>query len=182
MTGAIGVSGRVWDHSSVRVLEKESIRQFVAEASPYLTGRVLDYGCGQQPYRDIVEAAGAEYHPFDRADFPANVSGQDHGRGLGAWTEAETILCNQVLQYVPQPMPLIQRFHALLQPRRGHLVMTYPTNWDEVEPDDLWRFTKAGMTRMLEQTGFTILVHERRAEINLGGFRFPLGYGVIAQA
>ena len=73
----------------------------------------------------------------------------------------------------------------------GYLVMTYPTNWPEVEPEDLHRFTKAGMERLLTEAGFTIVMHQRRASVFAGEFKnsppfdreeFALGYGVVAKA
>ena len=65
--------------------------------------------------------------------------------------------------------------------RGGHLVMTYPTCWDEVQgdDDDFYRFTKKGMEKILGS--FHILHHTLRASISFPGFSFPLGYGVVAQ-
>jgi len=202
---------------NLRDLERESIRDFVQSAADegYLSGRVLDYGCGRMPYREIVEAAGGEYHGFDRAYFPANVSGEHIGLDEGPW---DSILCTQVVQYVPDEFDphdhsssagvwgLLDYFHSLLSPERsifhpeqpGHLVLTYPTHWPEVEAADLHRFTKAGMERLLTEAGFTIITHEQRASIRVGkagvfnaeDFQgwlhgtedFALGYGVIARA
>ena len=157
-----------WNNDSVRALERASIRSFMERSRPYLQGRVLDFGSGKQPYRDLVLG---EYVPIDQGD---------------VWpvaTEAfACIVCNQVLQYIENPAKLLDNFHAWLCARHGCLVMTYPTNWDEVEGTDLWRFTKAGMELLLKRSRFEILIHERRAEIDLHGFKFPLGYGVVARA
>ncbi len=193
--------------SDLRTIERESIRDFIEQAGidGYLAGRVLDYGCGKQPYRSLVESFGAEYVGFDRAEFPANVSGADCGPeevGRGMW---DVILCTQVVQYVPIEQDtdsgdglqgMLSWWDALLEhynmeddpPRavqkRGHLILTYPTNWPEVEKEDLHRFTKAGMERLLTEAGFEIVRHERRAEVPMAvtGELFALGYGVIARA
>ena len=48
-------------------LERDSIRAFVmsAGAEGYLSGRVLDYGCGRMPYRKIVlNRGGKQYNAF----------------------------------------------------------------------------------------------------------------------
>lgn len=179
------------DNTSVRAAERASIRAFVEGCAEHLGGRVLDYGCGQQPYRGIVEAAGGEYLGFDNKDFPGNVSERDIvDRGPG-FERVNAILCTQVLQYVPlygylAPVSLtlagvLDRFESELR-HGGHLILTYPTTWAEVEPVDLTRFTRAGMERLLVGAGFTILRHDERAAIVLGGFRLPLGYGVLARA
>jgi len=158
-----------WNNDTVRILERASIRKFMEQNRRYLRGRVLDFGAGKQPYRDLVDG---EYLPIEDGDkFP----GRDEA--------FDCIMCNQVMQYITYPELLLRSvFHTYLGERQGHLVMTYPTNWDEVETTDLWRFTKAGMEMLLAKSGFAIVAHERRAEIDLHGFKFPLGYGVIAQA
>ena len=179
---------------TLRELEAQSIRSFVQSAADegYLSGRVLDYGCGKQPYREIVEAGG-EYHGYDRAWFGgalADVGDVMEGEHDTWWfREWDSILCTQVLQYVPMEeespfkMPWLLRNMAR-KIRGGHLVLTYPTNWPEVEPDDLHRFTKAGMERLLGEAGFEIVKHEPRetAAVTLDGEELIAGYGVIARA
>jgi hypothetical protein len=175
---------------NLREREAKSIRDFVQSAADegYLSGRVLDYGCGKQPYRDIVEAAGGEYHGTDSPDYPGSVVSEFVHPG---WPHIyDAVLCTQVLQYIPVP------HHALRQMRNNlvelnvpkdkarHLVLTYPTNWPEVEPEDLHRFTKAGMERLLTEAGFEIIKHVQRASFKLPDSTdyFALGYGVICRA
>lgn len=181
---------------NLRAAEAQSIRDFVASAAEdgYLSGRVLDYGCGRQPYRLIVEANGAEYVPYDHSSFPANVSGEDVGDQPFIWPDRDydAILCTQVVQYIPlvrygeEPSPSLQgrltEFRLALTVRSGHLVLTYPTNWPEVESEDLHRFTKAGMARLLTEAGFTIVRHVWRHGFQHEGVSFTAGYGVIARA
>ena len=178
---------------NLRDYERESIRSFVQSAADdgYLSGLLLDVGAGKQPYRDIAEQAGCDYIPFDMVGFPANVSGEDLGPTdwppSGQW---DTILCTQVVQYVSEPVAYwLRTMHWLLSKpfngveMHGHLVLTYPTNWPEVEPEDLHRFTKAGMERLLIEAGFEIIKHEWRHGFRLdSGESFTVGYGVIARA
>ena len=188
--------------SDLRTIERESIRAFVQSAADdgYLDGRVLDYGCGKQPYRDIVEAADGEYVGFDREFFPGNVSAEDIGsldkESPEEGTGFNAILCTQVVQYIPMaefPAGEFLSFLKWLIVDHGYLVMTYPTNWPEVEPEDLHRFTKAGMERLLTEAGFEIVRHEQRGRhiffavpgghyLNHGRGEIALGYGVIARA
>lgn len=156
----------IWNNDSVRQLERSSIREYMERNQEFLQGRVLDFGAGKQPYRDLVRG---EYTPYEPNDvilrFPF-----------------DCIMCNQVFQYIWNPLGQLEQFHRWLRQPGGYLVMTYPTNWDEVETTDLWRFTKAGMEFLLKRARFRPINHERRAEINLNGFKFPLGYGLVAQA
>jgi hypothetical protein len=188
---------------NLRDYERESIRTFVQSVADegYLSGRVLDYGCGAQPYREIVEAVGGEYHGFDRKGYSGNVSGAD----VGEWEpwmddhDYDAILCTQVIQYVPLPV-LTERLYEWGHARDtigvdAILILTYPTNWPEIEPEDLHRFTKVGMERLLTEAGFEIVRHEQRGvvfdpafpsgrnkRITATGEEFALGYGVVCRA
>jgi SAM-dependent methyltransferase len=149
----------------VRRIERASIFAFVAAQKSLLRGRVLDFGSGKQPYKSLVDG---EYVPFEFGD------------SVLPRYEFDAVLCTQVAQYADTPFALVEHLHTALKPG-GHLVMTYPTNWAEVEVTDLWRFTRHGMTRLLLKAGFEITEHRLRAEVAVGEFRFPLGYGVVAQ-
>jgi len=148
----------------IRQIEKASIREFMEKYRHFLRGRVADFGAGLQPYRDLV---GGEYFPMQEGDlFPPAL--------------LDAVMCNQVAQYLGDPAATFQEIASRLR-RGGRLVMTYPTNWDEVEGNDYWRFTKAGMERLLKAVGLSVIAHELRAEVRVNNFRFPLGYGVVAQ-
>lgn len=177
--------------SDLREIERASIRAFVQSAAEdgYLSGRVLDYGCGKQPYRDIVEDAGGAYHGWDRADLPANVGGKNYGQEEWYQEDYESILCTQVVQYIPMAGTWtladdMAEWRNVLSHAQGYLVLTYPTNWPEVEVEDLHRFTKAGMERLLTLAGFEIIRHQSRtiAGVTLDGENLIAGYGVIARA
>ena len=168
----------------VRELERSSIRGFVTSCREHLTGRVLDYGCGRQPYRDIVEYAGGEYVGYDRADFPANVSGEDVGPDYDALPVGgfDAVLSTQTIQYHEEPYELLLDFRALLRPG-GVLVITGPTCWPEVESEDLFRFTQAGIGLMLREAGFAVLRLVPRAGVSVApGFDFSLGWGAVGRA
>jgi len=119
--------------------------------------------------------AAKEYDPFDLGD---------------KWPSGpfDTILCTQVIQYLPDPRRELGWFYQWLNPG-GYLVMTGPTNWEEVEESDLWRFTRSGIRKLVEgrvgesgATGFQVLICESRAELDLGGgAKFSLGWGVVAR-
>jgi SAM-dependent methyltransferase len=167
-------NGATWDELSsfyapndiVRQVEKASIYTFMKNAAEagMLTGKVLDFGAGAQPYAALVSG---EYRPYEKGSL---------------WPDSpvDVIMCNQVVQYLSSPSVYFGQFYAALNPG-GRLVMTYPTNWDEVETDDLHRFTKSGMSKLLIQAGFVIEYHQLRARVQIRNFNFPLGYGVIAR-
>jgi hypothetical protein len=156
----------------IREVERESIRDFMTLHCGYLRGRVLDYGAGKQPYKDLVKG---EYVPYD----------SDPTYGCAEYCDGafDAIMCNQAIQYAECAADLhyywVHKFSGHLNPG-GHLIMTYPLCWPEVERADHFRFTKSGMETLLT-TYFTILHHDLRASIVFPGFSLPLGYGVVAQ-
>lgn len=169
----------------VRRLERQSIRAFVASCR--FAGTVLDYGCGQQPYAEIVLQQGAGYIGYDHPALPGSTVQEPigaagdplAGRPIGPLYD--TILCTQVIQYVPDVPALLSRFRAVL-PAGTQLVMTGPTCWPEVEDADLHRFTRSGIRRLLEDAGFRVDRLEERAAVEYAGVRFPLGWGAVAVA
>lgn len=174
-----------WTGDSLRDLERTSIRQFVEGCAPHLTGRVLDLGCGQQPYRDIVQGAGGIYVGYDRLRFPANVSGADIGDELAPDDHAifDAVLSTQVIQYVDYPQEWLAKVAQILVPG-GVLVLTGPTSWPCTENDDLWRFTSPGARRLLERAGFIVdgeIVYRATVGEEFGA-DFRLGFGAVARA
>lgn len=161
-------------------LERASIHAFVA-SHPF-TGRVLDYGAGHSPYRDLVERNGAEYVAYDRANLPGSL-GVAIGPDGPLATESgwDMILCTQVIQYAADARVLLQSFRDALV-RGGQLVLTGPGCWHEEEAPALWRFTRGGIRRLLTQAGFRVERLEDRATVDVGGFPFSLGFGAVARA
>jgi hypothetical protein len=169
----------------LRELERSSIIEFLEQTKPFMRGAVLDYGCGKQPYKDLILSADdvGYYYPYDRIGYPGSAAERDHGAPYplekSTFDRWGTIVCTQVLQYVNDVRELLLSFVLALEPA-GHLIMTYPTTWPEVEPTDLHRFTKTGMEYLLKKCGFSIMQHTPRAVIPIEGFILPLGYGVMA--
>lgn len=164
-------------------IERASIDRFVRDSEHALNGKVLDWGCGKQPYREVVELAGGDYFPWDRAGLPANVSGQDYGEDLThpKWVGAfDTVLCTQVIQYVPHPLVFIESLRELTRPG-GRLLITGPTTWPVVEADDLWRFTLNGVKALCRTSGWEVLLGYERASFAKERISFPVGWAVEAQ-
>lgn len=158
--------------TDIRFLERESIA-LVVRSLPVVGKRVLDYGCGRQPYREIIEGNGGIYSGWDSAMFPASVwEGDDEAPPQGPF---DVILCTQVIQYVPRPEGWLRLRMQDLVPG-GVIVMTGPTNWPVVENEDLWRFTVRGVGTLLVQAGFDHVAAGQRASVVAEGEEWPLGW------
>jgi hypothetical protein len=159
---AVPVESARITRTSIRLVERESIKKFVEEHKSLLTGRVLDFGAGEEPYRGLVTG---EYIPFEK--------GEEFPKGT-----FHTVLVNQVVQYLESPHEVFSKLASVGE----YLVMTYPTNWEEIEDTDIRRYTKAGMEHMLKDAGYEILSHEKRCSVRFINFELVMGYGVVARS
>jgi hypothetical protein len=161
--------------------ERASIRDFVArslENTP--PGRLLDYGCGKQPYRLIAETNGHSYHGWDRANFgPYSTWAEEDYGDENYWQQQwDIVLLTQVIQYVDDPLELLRRFRY---PLIGDLILTFPTSWPTLYKEDRWRFTESGMAFLLDTAGFYIVESVRRDSFVVDDLIFATGYGVHAR-
>ncbi len=164
--------------AEIRTYQRSEVRRFIAEQE-YGACRVLDYGCGDCPYREIIESNGGHWTGYNRAGYPGGPQ-TDIGPEGPLDESWDVIVCSQMLQYVPDPARLLERFGDALAITAGRLVLTYATNWPEVEREDLYRFTRAGMVEML--AGWAIEQHRALGELPFGDVEtIAFGYGVIAR-
>ena len=157
----------------IRRIERASIHEFMIQVrdAGHLGGRTLDFGCGTQPYRSLVRG---EYIPYD-------ISNTEHEHAFGPGRQVDTIICNQVIQYLQDPQLTV---NTLVESLRvgGRFVITFPANWDVVEDSDLFRFTKSGVKLLMHIAGLRITSVMLRAQViaqESPRFSFPLGYGMI---
>lgn len=151
-------------------LPRRALWRAMAEAAPLVRGRLLDVGCGTQPYRSLFtqveEYLGLELDtPENRRTKQADLF-YDGDRFPVADGSFNTVLCNQVLEHIFRPERFLTEITRILRPG-GCLIMTVPFLWPEHEqPYDCLRYTSFGLRDQLERTG---LIVERQQKLTLGG-------------
>lgn len=166
--------------NQIRVNHRANIRAFLVKHGELFTLKtVLDYGCGKQPYRNVVEEFGGFYRGYDRPGFPGSVVTENVGEDWDFNDDFDVIICTQVIQFVPYPADLFDTFRNALK-AEGTLLLSYPTNWPVVEDDDLWRFTPAGINLLIEDSGFSKVEHESGTAFTMEDWSIPLENYVIA--
>jgi SAM-dependent methyltransferase len=141
-------------------------------------GRVLDVGCGAQPYRRLLPP-DAEYRGIDvataRAEFGYDTPGTVYYSGH-AWPVADRsvdwVLSTETLEHVFDHGQFLSEACRCLRPG-GRLVGTVPfaARWHFV-PHDFWRFTPSCLQRLLAAAGFDeIAVYARGNAITVACYK-----------
>jgi len=170
------------DLDLIRQMYIAAQKHYVEKYAYMLIGRVLDFGAGvvgscrvPQPYRNLVRGT---YIPMDIAEVKNQT---EHDLSNCAYMESpyDAIMCTQVLQYLPDGgAEKLKDFYRWLS-KKGIVLITYATNWEEAENSDMVRATSSGMMNMMLSAGFTLSNSELLAEVHIGHFHFPLGHGII---
>lgn len=137
-----------------------------------LGGRVLDLGCGNQPYCPYLpyvhQYVGLDYPPT-QASMEVRVQPEVYGNARDlpfADASFDGILCSQVLEHVDRPEDVIGELGRVLKPG-GTGLISVPFFYNlHMEPHDYFRFTPYGIRGMLERNG--LLVREIRSQGGIG--------------
>lgn len=119
------------------------------------TIRLLDFGCGQSPYASLYPNA-----QYLRADYP-EVGDLDYtidndSRIKEADATFDLILSTQVAEHVEDPLIYFSECYRLLKKGGRLICSTHGTFPDHGCPSDFQRWTAEGLSRDLQQCGFTI--------------------------
>jgi len=126
-------------------------------ASKFVSGRLMDIGCGNKPYKklfgnisehfgcDIVQSSASQ------ADIICDVL------NIPCRNESfDSVLSTQVIEHVAEPQSLCSEAFRILKPH-GYFILSGPMYWYlHEEPYDFYRFTKYGFRHMLEKAGFEV--------------------------
>lgn len=117
-----------------------------------LEGRVLDIGCGLQPYRELLGPRVTEHVGVDR---PGRFTAPDvEGDALNLpFPDAtfDSVLSTQVLEHVPNPAAAVHEMARVLKPG-GRVVLTVPGTWPHHEqPYDFFRYTRFGLEELFRR-------------------------------
>jgi SAM-dependent methyltransferase len=117
--------------------------------STYFRGRLLNAGCGNRDISVIVKAYGAE--EVVNYDMSSTIPGAIIGplaKVPFADDEFDTILCNAVLEHVPDVHRVMGELSRTLKPG-GHLIAAIPYLQPyHADPTDFRRYTREGMKEL----------------------------------
>lgn len=154
------------------------IKEYLTPELGVLRGRVLDIGCGDQPYRKLM--TGVEtYIAIDwnvRDSLTANQLKNCFVRGSA--TELpfknaifDAVLASQILEHVREPQLFLEEIRRVLV-KGGKCILTFPLiNPVHEAPFDFTRFTEYGILSLIDKTNFSF-----EKTIPMGGGWLAVGY------
>jgi SAM-dependent methyltransferase len=122
--------------------------------------RVLDYGCADAPYRHFFPSR-IDYIAADLPGNPAaSVHLDDEGRVPIADASVDAVVSTQVLEHTLEPDIYLEECVRVLRPRGRMLLSTHGFMVYHPDPVDLWRWTCAGLERVVRDSGFDVVHFE----------------------
>jgi SAM-dependent methyltransferase len=115
------------------------------------TYRVLDVGCGPKPYYPFFAERASEYVGLDVVENPAaELCGavEDLPVEDGSF---DLVLCTQVLEHCDDPAQAVRELRRVTAPGGRVLASTHGTQVYHPSPQDYWRWTHAGLSRLFEE-------------------------------
>lgn len=140
------------------------------EAAP--DARILDYGCADLPYRRFFPSS-VEYVGADLPGNPhASVEIAPDGSVPVDDGTFDAVLSTQVLEHVADPGLYLSECHRVLRPGGRLLLSTHGIMLYHPDPVDYWRWTSAGLRRIVDGAGFSIVRFEGIMGVTATGLQF----------
>ncbi|MDP3927574.1 MAG: methyltransferase domain-containing protein [Bacteroidota bacterium] len=125
----------------------------------YVKARLIDIGCGNKPYAEMLNPHLTEYIGCDII--------QSSNNCVDVLCEAtkiplpnnsfDTAFSTQTIEHVGDFQDMVNEAFRLLKPG-GHFIVSGPMYWPlHEEPYDFHRFTKHGFAHTLQKAGFTVV-------------------------
>ncbi len=149
-----------WEVRLVNRWVRGTVPRLLAVAPP---GPVVDAGCGEQPFRSLIEAQARQYVGMDAV--------QNSTRTVAMLSDLENVpaagpafpfvLCTEVLEHVADIDRSFAGLRRLTAPG-GCVVLTVPFMYPvHMEPFDFRRLTEYGVAQLAAAHGFDVLSFER---------------------
>ncbi len=137
-----------------------AIERLVAELAVARSARVLDYGCGDLPYRHLfgdVDYVAADLPGNPRAAIETSSDGRLDALGDEGF---DLVLSTQVLEHVSDPRIYLNECYRVLRPGGRLLLSTHGLMVYHPDPVDYWRWTCAGLREQVSRAGFEVTSFE----------------------
>lgn len=138
-------------------------RKLKTFARKYLSGSLVDIGCGKKPYRKIVAPFVSSHLGIDMANSPranaADIFASAYDLPVPDCS-FESAICTSVLEHLEEPSAALIECFRVLKPG-GIAIYSVPFIWHlHEEPRDFFRYSKYGLDYLFGKAGFAVLENE----------------------
>jgi SAM-dependent methyltransferase len=135
---------------------RDVISDLIAAAELQPGATVLDLGCADAPYRDVLPNGTV----YVGADLPGNPVadveiGPDGSVPLPNGS-CDLVLSTQVLEHVEDPVSYVDECRRLLRPGGTLVLSTHGIMYYHRDPEDYWRWTRPGLAKVIAERGFRV--------------------------
>lgn len=134
-------------------------KELFAAIKMNVKGNLLDIGCGNKPYLEIIKPLIDSYIGCDIIQSSNNcVDILCNANQIPLETGTfDTIISTQTIEHVEDHQGLVNEAYRLLK-KGGRFILSGPMYWPlHEEPHDFFRFTKHGFAHILHKAGFEII-------------------------
>jgi SAM-dependent methyltransferase len=119
---------------------------------------LVDFGCGEMPYKTIVTP---HVNSYTGVDIPSNRNADLYLNEQGILplenSFADVIISTQVLEHVPEPKEYLNEAHRVLKSKGLLIISTHGYWMYHPNPNDYWRWTSAGLKKIITESDFEII-------------------------
>jgi SAM-dependent methyltransferase len=113
--------------------------------------RILDVGCGVKPYEPFFHPYAA-YVGVDVDNPTADLEGAAENLPVDD-ASFDLVLCTQTLEHCLDPAAAVRELRRVVAPGGRVLASTHGVQVYHPAPEDLWRWTHAGLERLFTENG-----------------------------
>jgi SAM-dependent methyltransferase len=133
----------------------------IKKAARLLDGWVLDVGCGDKPYQELITSKCSRYIGVDRRGHQGLGGGADVLADAGnlpfASSSFDSLVCFQVMEHLPDTDRFLLEVFRVLK-NQSYAILTTPFMWGVHEaPHDYFRFTAYGLSEVARRNGFHVV-------------------------
>ena len=158
-TGIYGVIGIL---TNPFFLIRKNLYHNINELAAGIKGKVLDFGCGSKPYRNLFvncdEYIGCDIEVSGHSHENENVDVYYDGKTLPFKDNTfDGVVSSEVFEHVFNLEDIVKELNRVLK-TGGEMLVTVPFVWNEHEiPYDFGRYTSFGISAILERNGFEVM-------------------------
>jgi len=144
---------------------RKGIYKGVQKHAHYLTGKVMDFGCGSKPYRSLVNCTEYIGVDFENEGHPHETEQIDifyDGKRIPLEDQTiDAVLSSEVFEHIFNLPDILQELNRVMK-NGAPILITCPFVWKEhEEPHDYARYTLFALDHLLVENGFEEVVREK---------------------